>query len=229
MWALVEALLGCYVIEEEEEAWRDSEATGCFEARIIFPLTVLPTWASACGPSWAVCTGLLELPPGAASWGCLLGLPPGSVAARLEMCQLDSPGSEEVQPRSRRLVFSSPSMVSSINWFVLPNGRKSSLSFHTWASLTQALSQESWLSLKVVSRTFHLFFPGTVMRSRPVSMKQLVRISGSMRCLSGLRAVVVSYFAPLQFRYSLRTLTFLPKTFSQKKTLSWENFLKSKC
>lgn len=169
-----------------------------------------------CLANVGVCTWVLPELFARGSWSCLLGLPPGSLAVLLEICQLDSPGSEEVQSRSRRLVFSSPSMVPSINWFVLPNGRKSSLSFHTWASLTQALAQESWLSPKVVSRTFRLFFPGTIMRSRPVSMKQFVRISGSVRCLSGLRGVAGSYFAPLQFCYSLRTLTLLPETLSQK-------------
>lgn len=47
--------------------------------------------------------------------------------------------------------------IDSINWFVLLNRRKSSLSFHTWASLTQAPTQESWLSRKAISRTFCFF------------------------------------------------------------------------
>lgn len=106
--------------------------------------------------------------------------------------------------------------VYSINWFVLPNGRKSSLSFHAWASLTQALSQEWWFNHKLISSMFCLFFPRMMMRSRPVSMKRCVRISGSLRCLSGLMAVVWSYFTLFQCCYSLRTLKMLPETSSQK-------------
>ena len=100
--------------------------------------------------------------------------------------------------------------------FVLLNGRKSALFFHTWASLTQALSQELWWSCTVISRTFCLFFPGMMMRSRPVSMKRLVRISGSLRCLSGATVGIWCYFTPFQVCYSLRTSTTLPETSSQK-------------
>lgn len=103
------------------------KATGCSAARIIFSLSALPTWVCAHSPSRSCSTGLLELPP-------------PSLAVWLGISLLDAPhpsgvSPEEVQSRSRRLVFSS----SSMDWFYKlicsVNRRKSSFSFHTWVSL----------------------------------------------------------------------------------------------
>lgn len=78
-------------------------------------------------------------------------LPLGShvgCVALLGLCQVECPPRRKFS-QGQGSLFSLPlQWIYSINCFVLPSGRKCSLSFHTWASLMQALSQEPWLNLK---------------------------------------------------------------------------------
>lgn len=118
----------------------------------------LPTHSLA---SVGVCTWsfpeLLHWAPGAAA--SVLGCDAGNLSARCSSPLGWVAWGSSI--RVREACFSLPRpWTDSINWLVLPKRRKSSLSFHTWASLTQALSQESWWSLELTSRTFCFFLEG---------------------------------------------------------------------
>lgn len=199
-WVLVEALLGCYIIEEE--AWRNSEASGCFVARIIFPLTTLPTCACARGPPWAVCTGLLELPPGAASG--VLGCVAGNLSTRFSW-QWGS--STKVKEACFLFPVNGP-----IYKLVCPAKRKEILIVFSHLSFPNA-STISGVLIKSQSCFTHVSF---VFSWNDNEIKACIYETDcenfwKYKVFIRLRGVVGSYFIPLWFCYSLRTLTLLPE------------------
>lgn len=170
-----------------------------------------------------VLPGAVPLAPGTAA--LVLGCAAGNLSARCSSA-LGVGRCLRKFSQGQGGLFSLPRQwIDSINWLVLPKRRKSSLSFHTWASLTQALSQGVVIKSQTYF-TYILFVFSWNGDEIEACMNEFVRTSERMRCLSGWMVLMWLF-------YSFSVLLF-SKDFNHvawnfiRQMLQWHNFSKSK-